>query len=67
MEGSTMAHTSLEDQALDYTKPFTVEFSYRDADGRKRRVEKTTYPMKSMVKRMAESESRAPWDSQEVR
>jgi hypothetical protein len=63
MEGSTMAHTSLEDQAVDYTKPFTVEFSFRDADGVKRYVEKLTHPLKSMVKRMAESESRAPWDS----
>jgi len=62
-----MAKPILEDQALDYTKPFTVEFSYRDADGRKQYVEKLTHPLKSMVKRMAESESRAPWDAQEAR
>jgi hypothetical protein len=59
-----MAHTSLEDSALDYTKPFTVEFSYRDADGRKRVVVKETHPLKSMVKNMAERGVRAPWDSE---
>jgi hypothetical protein len=61
-----MAKPILEDQAVDYSKPFVVEFTYRDADGVKRYVEKLTHPLKSMVRRLAESESRAPWD-QEVR
>jgi hypothetical protein len=61
-----MAQTILEDQALDYTKPFTVEFSYRDADGRKRVIIRETHPLKSMVRNMAERGQQAPWD-QEVR
>jgi len=61
-----MAKPILEDQAVDYTKPFVVEFTYRDADGRKQYVEKLTHPLKSMVKNMTERGQRAPWD-QEVR
>jgi hypothetical protein len=53
-----MAKLSLEDQALDFSKPFVVELSL---DGV--RVEKVTYPLKSTVK----SGRRGPWDSQEVR
>jgi hypothetical protein len=61
-----MAKPILEDSALDYTKPFTVEFTFRDADGWTYRIEKLTHPMTSMVKNMAERGMRAPWD-QEVR
>jgi hypothetical protein len=59
-----MAKPILEDQALDHTKSFTVEFSFRDADGRKRVVVKETHPLKSMVKNMAERGVRAPWDQE---
>jgi hypothetical protein len=41
-----------------------VEFTYRDADGRTRRVEKLTHPLKSMVKNMAERGLQAPWDAE---
>jgi hypothetical protein len=61
-----MAQPILEDQAVDYSKPFTVEFTYRDANGIKRSVVKETYPLKQSVKTMAERGQRAPWD-QEVR
>jgi hypothetical protein len=59
MEGSAMAHTSLEDQSLDYSKPFVVGLWI---DGEY--IEKTTYPMKSTVESMAGK--LAPWN-QEVR
>jgi hypothetical protein len=59
-----MAHN---DSAFDYTKPFVVEFTYRNADGRKYSVLKETYPLKSSVKNAAERGVRAPWDAQEVR
>jgi hypothetical protein len=59
-----MAKPILEDQSLDYTKPFTVEFTFRDADGRKYSVEKMTHPLKSMVKNMAEHGVQAPWDKE---
>jgi hypothetical protein len=58
-----MAQPILEDQALDYTKPFTVEFTYRDADGKKRSVVKETFPLKQSVKNMATLGLQAPWDS----
>jgi hypothetical protein len=53
--------------ALDYTKPFTVEIQYRDENGLKYTIEKVTHPLKSMVKNMTTLGKRAPWDSQEVR
>jgi hypothetical protein len=52
-----MAHIRLEDQALDYSKPFVVGLWIDD-----QYVEKTTYPMKSTVESMAGK--RAPWDSE---
>jgi hypothetical protein len=55
-----MAHTSLEDQALDFSKPFVIELSLTGADGRTYRVEKETYPLKSTVK----SGRRGPWDAE---
>jgi hypothetical protein len=54
-----MAHTSLEDQSLDYSKPFVVGLWIDD-----QYVEKETYPLKSTVKAMAGKF--APWN-QEVR
>jgi hypothetical protein len=57
-----MAKAILEDQAVDYTKPFTIGY-YRGT----MYVEKVTYPLKSSVKTMAERGQQAPWDAQEVR
>ena len=54
-----MAHTILEDQALDFTKPFTIELWI---DGMC--IQRTAYPMKVMVRKMAGKI--APWN-QEVR
>ena len=59
-----MAKPILEDQAVDYTKPFTVELSFRGADGITRTVVKETYPLKSMVKNMEQRGVQAPWDSE---
>jgi hypothetical protein len=59
-----MAKAILEDQALDYSKEFFVELSFTDADGTKRRVEKVTHPLKSMVKNMSERGVQAPWDGE---
>jgi hypothetical protein len=44
-----MAKPILEDQAVDYSKPFVVEFTYRDANGIKRSVVKETYPLKQLL------------------
>jgi len=55
-----MANAILEDQSLDYTKPFTVEFTFRDSNGMKYTTVKTVYPMKVMVRKMAGK--RTPWD-----
>lgn len=52
-----MAHTILEDQSLDFTKPFVVGLWIDD-----QYVEKTTYPMKTTVKSMAGKH--APWDAE---
>jgi hypothetical protein len=57
-----MAETD-SNAALDYTKPFTVELQFRDADGRKYTIEKVTHPLKSMVKNMTTLGKRAPWDT----
>jgi len=52
------------DSAFDYTKPFSVELSFRGKDGIKRTVVKETYPLKAMVKNMEQRGVRAPWDSE---
>jgi hypothetical protein len=59
MEGSAMAHTSLEDQALDFSKPFVVGLWI---DGKY--TEKITHPLKSMVRNMTERGLVAPWDKE---
>jgi hypothetical protein len=59
-----MAKPILEDQAVDYSKPFVVEFTYRDANGIKRSVVKETYPLKQSVKNMEDRGQRAPWDQE---
>ena len=54
-----MAKPILEDQAVDYSKGFVLGY-YEDD----RYVEKMTYPLKAMVKRMAERGLQAPWDDE---
>jgi hypothetical protein len=58
-----MAHN---DSAFDYTKPFVVEFTYRDARGEKYTIEKVTYPLKQSVEYRKRLELSSPWD-EEVR
>jgi hypothetical protein len=53
-----MAKISLEDQALDYSKPFVIGLWI---DGKY--VEKVTHPLKSMVRNMIERGLVAPWDT----
>jgi hypothetical protein len=57
-----MAET--DSNVLDYNRPFTVELSFRGADGITRTVVKETYPLKAMVKNMEQRGVRAPWDSE---
>jgi hypothetical protein len=57
-----MARITLQEQAIDRTKPFTVGYWL---DGRYH--EKVTYPLKSSVENAKTLGLRAPWDSQEVR
>jgi hypothetical protein len=61
-----VAKPILEDQSLDYSKPFTVEFSYRDASGTKRTIVRETYPLKQSVEYRKRLGLYSPWD-QEVR
>jgi hypothetical protein len=57
-----MANPILEDSALDYTKPFTVEIQYRDENGLKYSVFKETFPLKQSVEYRARVGLPSPWD-----
>jgi hypothetical protein len=57
-----VAKATLQEQAIDRTKPFVVGYYEGNTYH-----EKLTYPLKSMVKNMEERGEQAPWDSQEVR
>lgn len=57
-----MARITLQEEAIDRTKPFTVGYTL---DGVY--YEKTTYPLRSSVENAKTLGLIVPWDSQEVR
>ena len=54
-----MAKPTLQDQSIDFSKPFIVGLWI---DGQY--VEKVTHPLKSMVRNMRERGLVAPWDTE---
>jgi hypothetical protein len=52
-----MAKITLQEQAIDRTKPFTL--GYYEGD---RYVEKLTYPLKQSVERIEKLGLTAPWE-----
>lgn len=57
--GQQMAKPTLQDQSIDFSKPFIVGLWI---DGQY--VEKVTHPLKSMVRNMRERGLVAPWDTE---
>jgi hypothetical protein len=57
--GQAMAKATLQEQAIDRTKPFTVGYWIEG-----RYHEKTTYPLKQSVEYRKRLELPSPWDSE---